>query len=165
LFVNGISQSWRPWLAQFALARTLPAGRLRFARARRVARRFGAVDQEGKLLPALADERSNDENFETTCRLWAYNLDAAIEALRLDHPAVIGRPAGGWAVQSYLFAHGGLGAIGKAMLYAPFPVRLPPGTADGGAHLTVRPEAIDAIRRTNPAVSLRCPTTTGRKNS
>ena len=33
-------------------------------------------------------------------------------------PIVIGWSAGGWAVQSYLFAHGVLGAIGKVMLYA-----------------------------------------------
>jgi pimeloyl-ACP methyl ester carboxylesterase len=46
-------------------------------------------------LPALADERYNDGNVETTCRLWAYDLDATIEALRLDHPAVIGWSAGG----------------------------------------------------------------------
>jgi hypothetical protein len=50
--------------------------------------------------------------------------------------------------KAYLFAHRGLGAIGKAMLYASFPVLLPPGTADGGVHLSVRPEASDALLRT-----------------
>jgi hypothetical protein len=41
------------------------------------------------------------------------------------------------------------------MLYASYPVKLAPGTADGGVHLSVRPEAIGTILRTttvNPAV-------------
>ena len=46
--------------------------------------------------------------------------------------------AGGWAVQSYLFADGGLGAIGKAMLYASFPVKPAPGRTMAGAHLSRR---------------------------
>jgi non-heme chloroperoxidase len=151
LFVHGISQSWRSWLAQFADPRLRDRFRLVALDLRGHGESqgaFGAVDQEGNPLPALADERYNDGNVETTCRLWAYDLEATIEALRLDHPAVVGWSAGGWAVQSYLFTHGGLGAIGKAMLYASFPVKLAPGMADGGVHLSVRPEARDAIRRT-----------------
>ena len=82
---------------------------------------FGAVDQEGNPLPALADERYNDGNVETTCRLWAYDLDATIEALRLDHPAVIGWSAGGWAVQSYLFTTVGLAPSGRRCCMRPIP--------------------------------------------
>src|SRR5271165_522666 len=158
LFVHGISQSWRSWLAQFADPRLRERFRLVALDLRGHGESqgaFGAVDQEGNPLPALADERYNDGNIESTCRLWAYDLDATIEALRLDHPAVIGWSAGGWVVQSYLFVHGGLGAIGKAMLYASYPVKLASGTPDGGVHLSVRPEAGDAIRRTttvNPAL-------------
>jgi hypothetical protein len=49
-----------------------------------------------------------------------------------------------------LLCHGGFGAIAKAVLYASVPVLLPPGTEDGGVHLSVRPEMIDAIAKTYP---------------
>jgi pimeloyl-ACP methyl ester carboxylesterase len=42
------------------------------------------------------------------------------------------------------------GAFGKAILYASTPVLLPPGTENGGSHLSVRPETIDALLRTYP---------------
>ena len=73
-----------------------------------------------------------------------------MEALHLEHPVLIGWSAGAWAIQSYFFAHSGLGAIGKAVLYASVPELLPPGTEDGGTHLSVRPETIDGLLRTYP---------------
>ena len=100
LFVHGISQSWRSWLAQFADPRLRERFRLVALDLRGHGESqgaFGAVDQEGNPLPALADERYNDGNVETTCRLWAYDLDATIEALRLDHPCrdrLVGRRVG-----------------------------------------------------------------------
>jgi pimeloyl-ACP methyl ester carboxylesterase len=106
--------------------------------------------RRGNPLAALAGAQYNDGNVETTSRSWAYDLDATIEALHLDHPVLIGWSAGAWAVQSYFFAHSGLGAIGKAVLYASVPVLLPPGTEDGGSHLSVRPETIDGLLRTYP---------------
>ena len=152
-FVHGLSQSWRSWMAQFAD----PQLRERFRLAALDLRghgesqgAFGAIDQEGNPLAALAAAQYSDGNVETTSRSWAYDLDATIEALHLEHPVLIGWSAGAWAVQSYFFAHSGLGAIGKAVLYAPVPVLLPPGTEDGGTHLSVRPETIDGLLRTYP---------------
>jgi pimeloyl-ACP methyl ester carboxylesterase len=77
---------------------------------------FGGIDQEGNPLAALAVAQYNDGNVETTSRSWTYDLDATIDALHLDHPVLIGWSAGAWAVQSYFFAHSGLGDIGKAVL-------------------------------------------------
>jgi hypothetical protein len=37
---------------------------------------FGAIDQEGNPLAALAAAQYNDGNVETTSRSWAYDLDA-----------------------------------------------------------------------------------------
>jgi len=56
LFVHGISQSWRSWLAQFADRRLRERFRL-VALDLRGQGAFGAVDQKGNPLPALADER------------------------------------------------------------------------------------------------------------
>jgi non-heme chloroperoxidase len=153
LFVHGLSQSWRSWLAQFADPQLRERFRLVALDLRGHGESqgaFGAIDQEGNPLATLAVAQYNDGNVETTSRSWAYDLDATIEALHLDHPVLIGWSAGAWAVQSYFFAHSGLGAIGKAVLYASVPVLLPPGTEDGGSHLSVRPETIDGLLRTYP---------------
>jgi pimeloyl-ACP methyl ester carboxylesterase len=83
---------------------------------------FGAVDQEGNPLGALAVTQHNDGNVETTSRSWAYDLDATIEALHLDHPILIGWSAGAWVIQSYFLAHSRLGTIGKTILCASVPV-------------------------------------------
>jgi pimeloyl-ACP methyl ester carboxylesterase len=110
LFVHGLSQSWRSWMPQFAD----PELRERFHLVALDLRGHGesqgacgAVDQEGNPLAALADAQYNDGNVETTSRSWAYDLDATIEALHLDHPVLIGWSAGAWAVQSYFLAHSG----------------------------------------------------------
>src|ERR1700733_10179996 len=153
LFVHGLSQSWRSWMRQFADPRLRERFRLVALDLRGHGESqgaIGAIDQEGKPLASLCDAQYNDGNVETTSYSWAYDLDAAIEALHLDGPLLIGWSAGAWVIQSYFLAHSGLGAIGKAILYASVPVLLPPGTQDGGSHLSVRPETIDAILRTYP---------------
>ena len=153
LFVHGLSQSWRSWMRQFADPRLRERFRLVALDLRGHGESqgaIGAIDQEGKPLASLCDAQYNDGNVETTSYSWAYDLDAAIEALHLDRPLLIGWSAGAWVIQSYFLAHSGLGAIGKAILYASVPVLLPPGTQDGGSHLSVRPETIDAILRTYP---------------
>jgi non-heme chloroperoxidase len=153
LFVHGLSQSWRSWRAQFADPQLRERFRLLALDLRGHGESqgaFGAIDQEGNPLASLSEAQYHDGNVETTSRSWAYDLDATIEALHLDHPILIGWSAGAWAVQSYFLANRGLGAIGKAILYASTPVLLPPGTENGGSHLSVRPETIDALLRTYP---------------
>jgi non-heme chloroperoxidase len=156
LFVHGLSQSWRTWMAQFADPQLRERFRLVALDLRGHGESqgaFGAIDQEGNPLAALAVAQYNDGNVETTSRSWAYDLDATIEALHLDHPVLIGWSAGAWVVQSYFLAHSGLGAIGKAILYASVPVLLPSGTEDGGSHFSVRSETIDGLLRTYPVNS------------
>ena len=114
LFVHGLSQSWRSWMRQFADPRLRERFRLVALDLRGHGESqgaIGAIDQEGKPLASLCDAQYNDGNVETTSYSWAYDLDAAIEALHLDRPLLIGWSAGAWVIQSYFLAHSALAQL------------------------------------------------------
>ena len=87
LFVHGISESWRSWMAQFADPQLRDRFRL-VALDLRGQGAFGAIDQEGNPLAALAVAQYNDGNVETTSRSWAYDLDATIDASQPGPPGI-----------------------------------------------------------------------------
>jgi alpha-beta hydrolase superfamily lysophospholipase len=107
---------------------------------------FGGIDQEGNPLAALAVAQYNDGNVETTSRSWAYDLDATIERCTWTTRSwSAGLPARGpFKATSLPTADS---AISARRSYASVPVLLPPGTEDGGTHLSVRPDTIDGLLR------------------
>lgn len=153
VFIHGISQSWMSWIAQLSDAGLRAKYRLVAFDLRGHGASQGsqvALDAEGVPLAPLADTAYNNGNAASTAALWSNDLQAVIGGLGLVSPTVVGWSYGGSVLQDYIATHGGLGAIGRALLLATSPVLLPPGTADGGADTVFSAATFGALVTTTP---------------
>jgi pimeloyl-ACP methyl ester carboxylesterase len=153
LFVHGFSASWQAWTRQLTdeSLRTryrLVAIDLRGHGGSQGA--VGALDSEGRPLGALSDERLVDETFEGGSRLWANDVEAAIDALGLSGTTLVGWSYGGVVVQGYIHAHGGLGQGDRALLLSTTPVLLLPGMPESERGILPRDEGLAAFMRVTP---------------
>lgn len=153
VFIHGISQSWLSWIAVMAD----PGLRSKFRLIAFDLRGHGAsqgsqlaMNGEGLPFAALPDASYNDGNAGRTAALWASDLQAVLEGMKLASPTIVGWSYGGAVLLDYIGVRAGLGAIGKAIWLASSPVLLPPGTADGGADTVFSPSTFGALITTTP---------------
>lgn len=147
VFVHGISQSWRSWIAALSDASLRERYRLVAFDLRGHGESQGsqvALDDEGVPCMPLPDAAY------ATAAHWAGDLQAVIDGMGLSAPTVVGWSYGGAVLLDHIAQHGGLGAIGRAVLLATTPVLLPPGVADGGADTVFSGATFAALLGTTP---------------
>jgi non-heme chloroperoxidase len=153
VFVHGFSASWRAWVHQLAdpvLSERYELVAIDLRGHGDSEGAIGALGPAGQLLPALSDDRVLDETFEGGSRLWANDVDAAIDGLGLVEPVLVGWSYGGVVVQGYIHSHAGLPAGQKALLLSTTPVLLLPGMPEAEGRVLPRDAGLGAFMRVTP---------------
>ena len=152
VFVHGLSQSSSCWRMQFLSTALRSRYRLVAIDLRGHGRSqgaFGAVAQDGRVLPLLHDDYYCAPGDQVgTSRRWSHDIDAVISGLNLHLPVLVGWSYGAVVLCDYMSTHGGLGEASRAVLINTTPGLMPPGTPDVGGEHVFQPAVPPAVFRT-----------------